>query len=167
MVSVLFGMTDTTFGFWVGTSVNDTSSVVAAGYAFSDLAGSLATIVKLTRTLFIVQIVLIFSWIYIRNERNSEPNTKNENIKIKKIFPWFILGFLVFVGIRSLNILDESAINFIANTSRFFMTMALASNGLKTSFNKVKGLGLKPMLSAIIIDMSVVIVSFIVLSLMF
>src|SRR5690554_862207 len=163
----LLGMTDTTFGLWVGTSVNDTSSVVAAGYAFSNLAGSLATIVKLTRTLFIVPIVIIFSWIYVKSEKTNEISRNKENIHIKKIFPWFILGFLVFVGIRSLNILSESMITFIANASRFFMTMALASIGLRTSFNEVKGLGLKPMLSAIIIDLSVVIISFVVLYLMF
>jgi len=40
-------MSDTGFGLWVGTSVNDTSSVIAAGYAFSDAAGALATIVKI------------------------------------------------------------------------------------------------------------------------
>ena len=60
-IGQLLNMTDTSYGLWIGTAVNDTSSVVAAGYAFSDVAGSLATIVKLTRTLFIVPIVLIFS----------------------------------------------------------------------------------------------------------
>lgn len=53
----LLNMTDTSYGLWIGTAVNDTHLVVAAGYAFSDVAGSLATIVKLTRTLFIVPIV--------------------------------------------------------------------------------------------------------------
>lgn len=43
------GMSDMGFGLWAGTAVNDTSSVVAAGYAFSDLAGQFSTIVKLTR----------------------------------------------------------------------------------------------------------------------
>ena len=55
------GMTDIGYGLWAGTAVNDTSSVVAAGYAFSDAAGQYATIVKLTRTLSIVPVVLIFS----------------------------------------------------------------------------------------------------------
>ena len=53
----LLGLSDTSFGLWVGTAVNDTSSVIAAGYAFSDLLEA-STIVKLTRTLFIVPIVL-------------------------------------------------------------------------------------------------------------
>lgn len=51
-------MTDTGFGIWAGTAINDTSSVVAAGFAFSDAAGELATIVKLTRTLMIIPITL-------------------------------------------------------------------------------------------------------------
>ncbi|MGL4369549.1 MAG: YeiH family protein, partial [Spirochaetota bacterium] len=46
----LFGFTDNGFGLWAGTAVNDTSSVVAAGYTFSAAAGDYATIVKLTRT---------------------------------------------------------------------------------------------------------------------
>lgn len=140
---------------------------VYAGYAFSQMAGSLATIVKLTRTLFIVPIVLIFSWIYLRSERNIPKSLEKENVNIKKIFPWFILGFLLFVGIRSMNILNDSTIHVMSDSSRFLMTMAFAAIGLKTSFNEVKGLGFKPMLSAVIIDISVVLVSFLVLFFMF
>lgn len=50
----LVNMSDVGFGIWAGTAINDTSSVVAAGYSYSDAAGSLATIVKLTRTLMII-----------------------------------------------------------------------------------------------------------------
>lgn len=33
-IGMLMGLSDTSYGLWVGTAVNDTSSVVAAGYAF-------------------------------------------------------------------------------------------------------------------------------------
>ena len=46
----LMGMSDIGFGMWAGTAINDTSSVVAAGYSYSTAAGNFATIVKLTRT---------------------------------------------------------------------------------------------------------------------
>ena len=59
--SVCHGYVYLGYGLWVGTVVNDTSSVVAAGYAFSEAAGNTAVIVKLTRTLFIIPYVLIFS----------------------------------------------------------------------------------------------------------
>lgn len=155
-IGKLLGLSDTSYGLWIGTAVNDTSSVVAAGYAFSNAAGSLATIVKLTRTLFIVPIVLIFSWIYAHKESNAH---KTEKVNIIKIFPWFILGFLLVVGIRSTGLVPENMVSSIAHLSKFFMSMALAAIGLKTSLKEVAGVGIKPMIAGVIIDTSVVFVS--------
>jgi uncharacterized integral membrane protein (TIGR00698 family) len=152
----LLSLSDTGYGLWIGTAVNDTSSVVAAGYAFSDAAGALATIVKLTRTLFIVPIVLVFSWIYVKKEAPAEGA---EKVRLKKIFPWFILGFLIVVGIRSTGVLTEGVISAVSRVSKFCMAMALGSIGLKTSLKEVAGVGIKPMIAGVIIDTAVVIVS--------
>ena len=65
------GMTDEAFGLWAGTAVNDTSSVVATGYAFSEGAGDFATMVKLTRTLSIIPTVLIFAFINLSLKRKQ------------------------------------------------------------------------------------------------
>lgn len=152
----LLGLGDTGYGLWIGTAVNDTSSVVAAGYAFSDAAGLLATIVKLTRTLFIVPIVLVFSWIYAKKET---PSQTAEKVSIHKIFPWFILGFLAVVGIRSTGFVPVNIITGVSFLSKFFLSMALAAIGLKTSLKEVAGVGIKPMIAGVVIDTSVVIVS--------
>ena len=95
----LLGLTDISYGLWVGTAVNDTSSVVAAGYGFSEVAGSFAVIVKLTRTLFIVPIVLIFSYIHARRKLRSAQT--EEKVNIASIFPWFVLLFLAMVAVKS------------------------------------------------------------------
>ncbi len=155
-IGQLLGLSDTGYGLWIGTAVNDTSSVVAAGYAFSDTAGSLATIVKLTRTLFIVPVVLVFSWIYAKKET---PLQTADKVSICKIFPWFILGFLAVVGIRSTGFVPEPVVGGVSFLSKFFLSMALAAIGLKTSLKEVVGVGVKPMIAGIIIDISVVIVS--------
>ena len=152
------GLSDTGYGLWVGTSVNDTSSVVAAGYAFSDASGVLATIVKLTRTLFIVPIVLIFSWIYAKKEASTG---SREKVNIASIFPWFILGFLGVVALRTVGIIPETMVSPISSMSKFFLAMALGAIGLKTNLKEVSGVGFKPMVAAVIIDVSVVIVALI------
>lgn len=157
-IGQMLGLSDTGYGLWIGTAVNDTSSVVAAGYAFSDAAGVLATIVKLTRTLFIVPIVLIFSWIHAKKEATSQNAAK---VKIVDIFPWFILGFLVVVAIRSTGLIPDVMVSHISSLSKFLLAMALAAIGLKTSFKEVSGVGIKPMAAAVIIDVSVVIVALI------
>lgn len=155
-----FGMTDIGFGLWTGTAVNDTSSVMAAGYAFSDAAGAYAMIVKLTRTLSIVPAVLIFSYI---NARQNQKNGKTENqakVNIGKIFPFFILLFLVMVGVKSTGVVPLVVSDWVATASKFFMVMALGAIGLKTNFKQMARSGVKPMIHGFIISALVVVVSF-------
>lgn len=155
----LLGMNDTSFGLWVGTAVNDTSSVVAAGYGFSDIAGNLAVIVKLTRTLFIVPVVLIFGYINARVSAKQGGTLTKGKVDIKKIFPWFIILFLVMVGIKSTGLVPQVAVTGISSASKLFMIMALGAIGLKTSFKEIKNAGIKPMIVGVIIDTSVVFVA--------
>ncbi len=154
----LLGLSDTSFGLWVGTAVNDTSSVIAAGYAFSDPAGSLATIVKLTRTLFIVPIVLVFAWIHARRTPENGDQAQSR-VRIAKIFPWFVLGFLAVVGIRSSGVLSETQVGTTAHLAKLLLAAALGAIGMKTSFREVAGVGAKPMIAGVVIDTAVVIVS--------
>ncbi|MEG1895783.1 MAG: YeiH family protein [Oscillospiraceae bacterium] len=156
-----FGMSDMGFGLWAGTAVNDTSSVVAAGYAFSDGAGSYATIVKLTRTLSIVPVVLIFSYINQRIEAKKSGGAKGKvKVDIGKIFPWFIVAFLGMVGVKSTGIITPELSGIISAVSKFGMIMALGAIGLKTDFKKVAKSGIMPMVHGFIISALVVVVSF-------
>jgi uncharacterized integral membrane protein (TIGR00698 family) len=165
-----FGMSDMGYGLWTGTAVNDTSSVVAAGYAFSDAAGGFAVIVKLTRTLSIIPVVLIFSIInrHLENKKSvSDSGTKIKSDKKKKnsmknIFPYFILLFLVMVGIKSTGIIPENISTAVSHTSKFLMVAALGAIGLRTNFAEVSHSGFKPMLHGFIISLLVVVVSFLV-----
>lgn len=162
-IGMAIGMSDSGYGLWIGTAVNDTSSVVAAGYAFSELAGNTALIVKLTRTLFIIPYVLIFSVINERIEAKTNGITGRAPINMKKIFPYFIIFFLVMVALRSTGIISDTIAPTISNASRFFMVMALSAIGLSTSFGDLKSIGPKPMFLGFIVDSLVVVVSIVVL----
>lgn len=86
-------MTENTFGLWAGTAINDTSSVVAAGYIFSDAAGAYATIVKLTRTTMIIPIALIYV-AFMASKKKQRAKESGTDFSIKTIIPWFVLWFL-------------------------------------------------------------------------
>lgn len=155
------GMSDMGYGLWAGTAVNDTSSVVAAGYAFSDAAGNYSVIVKLTRTLSIVPIVIIFSFVQQHMKRKeSGACTEKQKINFIKIIPWFIVAFLAMVGLRSTNVITPEFGESLSSISKFLMIMALGAIGLKTDFKKVAKSGFKPMLHGFIISALVVIVSY-------
>ncbi len=158
------GLSDMGYGLWAGTAVNDTSSVVAAGYAFSEIAGDYATMVKLTRTLAIIPTVLVFSVIGVREKKkklvleNMNQEVKSK-INIVKIIPWFILGFLLMAGINSMGYFPAEFSSVLKEISQFSMIIALAAIGMKTDLRQMKKAGLRPMLHGFIISALVVGVS--------
>lgn len=162
------GMTDQAFGIWAGTAVNDTSSVVATGYAFSEAAGDYATMVKLTRTLAIIPTVITFAIIQLNLKRKEikstqrDPKTVKMNFSITKIFPWFILGFLAMVVVSSVFNIPEVVVTNTKSISKFLMVCALAAIGLNTSFSSMKKAGIRPMIHGFIISALVVIVALLV-----
>lgn len=158
-IGFALGMSENGFGLWVGTAVNDTSSVVAAGYAFSQIAGNTAVIVKLTRTLFIIPFVLAFSLISQRLEAKANGTQERSRVHLKKIFPYFIILFLIVVTLRSIGCIPTSVIPLVATTSKLCMIIALSAIGLKTSYRDIKNIGPKPMFLGFIVDTLVVIVS--------
>jgi len=147
------GMSDIAYGIWAGTSVNDTASVVASGYAFSEAAGDFATMVKLTRTIAIIPTVLVFAWIGIRMKKKEMQKTGDgQKVKLMKIIPWFIGGFLLLAGLNSLGWIPAAASGVMKSASKFLMVTALAAIGLNTSLLDFKKAGLAPMFYGITID---------------
>lgn len=153
------GLSDMAYGLWTGTAVNDTSSVVAAGYAFSEGAGDFATMVKLTRTLSIIPTVLVFSMISAKLKRKENPNAKQEKVKLTNIIPWFILMFVAMAVVNSFGLIPENISLLMKNLSKFLMRAALAAIGMNTDFNEMKKSGINPMIHGFIISLLVVIVA--------
>ena len=141
----LFGLSDNGFGIWAGTAVNDTSAVVAAGFAFSDDAGAVATIVKLTRTTMIIPLVIGFGlalpWL--------DPVAAKSDVSLAKrvydSFPVFILLFLAASLIRTVG-LTGGLTGDIQTIGRWVMVVALAAVGLQGHWRAFAGAGARPLL---------------------
>ncbi|WP_249028984.1 YeiH family protein [Tannockella kyphosi] len=181
------GLSDMAYGLWAGTAVNDTSSVVAAGYAFSEAAGDFATMVKLTRTLAIIPTVVIFACIhmYLKKKENQEATklqinayevsqteqigeilhhhqVEKKSVPFLALFPWFIVGFVMMAILNSLGYIPSNVSLLAKDISKFLMVAALAAIGFHTSFKDMKQAGTKPMLHGFIISLLVVIVAIVV-----
>ncbi|MBR4864932.1 MAG: putative sulfate exporter family transporter [Oscillospiraceae bacterium] len=147
------GMSDVAFGIWAGTSVNDTASVVASGYAFSEAAGDFATMVKLTRTIAIIPTVLVFAWIGVRMKKKELQATGDgQKVDMMKIIPWFICGFLGLAIVNSIGLIPTEVSGIMKSASKFLMVTALAAIGLNTSLTDFKKAGLAPMFYGVTID---------------
>ena len=139
----VFHMTDTGFGIWAGTAINDTSSVVAAGFTFSDAAGELATIVKLTRTLMIIPITLALT-VHRTWKRKQQGTAAASNYSIVKIFPWFVLGFLLTAILNSTGWIPSAASSWLNELGKFGIMVAMAGIGLNTNLKSLVKNGVRP-----------------------
>ena len=157
------GMNDIAYGIWAGTSVNDTASVVASGYAFSEAAGDFATMVKLTRTIAIIPTVLVFAWVGTRIKKKELQAQGGGKVNILKIVPWFICGFLALAAANSLGWIPANVSALLKTASKFLMVTALAAIGLNTSLLDFKKAGLRPMFYGITIDTLVTLTALVVI----
>jgi uncharacterized integral membrane protein (TIGR00698 family) len=140
VVGHLLQLSDTGFGMWAGTAINDTSSVVAAGFSFSNAAGNFATVVKLTRSLMIVPVTLALAYVA------SRENQGKQNFNFAKVFPWFVLGFLAAAVLNSTGWISTEITSSLALTGKFLIIMAMAAIGLNTSIQAFVKAGPKALL---------------------
>lgn len=154
----VLGMSDESFGLWAGTAVNDTSSVVAAGYSFSNAAGNLAVIVKLTRTLAIVPVTLFLALYTSRKAAGSQKSSYS----IARIFPWFVLGFVAASVLNTFLPMPDGVSSLLAQTGKFVIVMAMAAIGLNTNLIKLIKNGARPILLGGICWVVLAITSFVV-----
>ena len=135
------GMSTAAFGLWAGTAINDTSSVVAAGYAYGPAAATAAIIVKLTRTLLIIPIVLALVASKLMAGRREVPP-----VPWRRLFPQFMLWFVVAVAVNSTGIIPAAAHAGIASVAVALIVVALAGVGLSSDFAAMRRAGARPIL---------------------
>lgn len=156
----VIGLSDTGFGLFAGTAVNDTSSVTAAASTWDTLHNTggavleYATIVKLTRTLAIIPITLVLAlWRVRKAERSGQ--SSGVKVSAKSVFPMFILYFVLASVITTIatTVLTGGALeaanevfSFLKTLSKFFIVMAMAAIGLNTDVVKLVKTGGKPIL---------------------
>ena len=146
----LIGLSDNGFGIWTGTAVNDTSAVVAAGFAFSNDAGTIATIVKLTRTTLIIPLIIGFGLAlpWLDPDAASREAGKSDVSLIRRVydaFPVFILLFVAASLIQTLGLAGGHAAD-IQLLGRWVMVVALAAVGLQGHWRAFAGAGARPLL---------------------
>jgi uncharacterized integral membrane protein (TIGR00698 family) len=138
----LLHLSDLGFGMWAGTAINDTSSVVAAGYSYSRSAGDFATIVKLTRATLIIPVCIALAIaVAVREKRRG-----GSDFKLSRIFPWFILWFLVASAVRSAGLVPVALQAPLHVAAEFLIVVALTAVGLSANLRRMASTGVRPIL---------------------
>lgn len=152
------------FGIFAGTAINDTSSVTAASSTWDSMyhLGSAtldkAVTVKLTRTLAIIPMILALALFRSKRERNAN----GKDINYKKIFPIFIIYFILASVVTTITMnlgVSSSIFTPLKELSKFFIIQAMAAIGLNTDMIKLVKSGGKPIIMGFCCWIGITIVS--------
>lgn len=154
----LLALPDRLFGFWAGTAIHDTSSVLAAAYAYSDPAGQVATVIKLTRTLMLVPLVLAIALAVSYREAGAERGER-PRVRLAAVFPWFVLWFAGAALLHSLGILPPAVVPVLGVVGKFLVVMVMAAVGLGADAAAMRGLGVRPLLIGVFASVLIAVLS--------
>ncbi|RHR89203.1 YeiH family protein [Coprobacillus sp. AF15-30] len=150
--------TSEAFGIFAGTAINDTSSVTAAASTWDSMfhlqSATLdkAVTVKLTRTLAIIPITLVLSFFKLRKNKDGQ------KVNLKKVFPFFIIYFVLASLITTISIHMGVSADFFTpfkELSKFFIVLAMVAIGLNTNVIQLIKKGGKPILLGFICWISI------------
>ena len=155
-------------GLFLGTSIHETAQVAGSGMIYAEQYSNpsvldIATVIKLVRNTLMIAVIPLLA--YLAKKESSQKN----KIKISSIFPYFIIGFLIFGIIRTIgdqyeyqigSELWNNFIYFIKHSAELMLIVAMSAVGYNTKINKFKNLGFKPFYLGFIAALTVGIMSF-------
>lgn len=168
LAQVLFADNPTYAGLFLGTAIHETAQVAGSGLIYAELfdapaALDTATITKLVRNVFMAVVIPLMAYRYRQQQTrtaNSTGKTSSVPISFWRLFPVFILGFLLMAVIRTvgdvtLNLNGAAygrwnmaawggLVGGLKLWAERLLAMAMAAVGLGTSFRQMRTLGLRP-----------------------
>lgn len=132
------------FGLWCGISMHEVAQVVAAADQYSPLSTDVGTVAKLTRVVLLVPVMALLARRAEGDAVHSSERQPKKGLDRLPV-PFFVLGFLLCVGLASSLSLPKVVLDDIALGDRFLLAMALAAMGLSTDGVAVIRRGYRPL----------------------
>jgi uncharacterized integral membrane protein (TIGR00698 family) len=145
-IANLLGLTDSTTGAWIGAAVHDVGQVVATASLVSDEAVESSIIVKLTRVVMLIPLV-----IYLTHEaaKAINHNGSGQRVSLRSTGPIFVLGFIAVAIFANTLTLEPWMINAGKEGSKIFLSIGLFAMGLGVKWKSISRLGSRPLLIGI------------------
>lgn len=160
-------LSDVSFGLWSGTTIHAVPQVVAAGFAYSADAGTLATLIKLVRVTLLAPLMLVLAMVYARRHAGSS-DAGGVVVHYARLVPWFVWGFVGLALVNTLGLIPTMTFQPIAFLSdggadlqlplaevmtrcaKIFLTIAMAAIGLELHIRGLAGVGARALTTGLV-----------------
>jgi uncharacterized integral membrane protein (TIGR00698 family) len=141
----VLGLDHYQYGVLAGMSVYAVPQVVAASFPVSQLAGQVATLVKLIRILLLGPVVVLFA-VGARRKGQTTDGRKGWSAYV----PWFVIGFAVLAVVRNSGLLPTPVVGMARDTTSALMTVAMAGLGYGVWLGDVRRVGPRVALAVVV-----------------
>jgi uncharacterized integral membrane protein (TIGR00698 family) len=148
VLAALLGLDDRQAGFLIGASIHDVAQAIGGGFAFSDSAGSYATVVKLSRVALLAPVVALVS-VAIGDGEGSARQPWFRRMAP----PWFIVAFLGVVSLNSLVAIPGDLSGAALTASKGLLLLAVTATAMRSRMDLLMQMGWRatvPVLAATI-----------------
>lgn len=130
-------LTDQQAGFLIGASIHDVAQAIGGGYAFSDAAGSYATIVKLARVALLAPVVVLVSLML----RGGTAGGVAQPVWKRLALPWFITAFLATVVLNSVVTVPQVISHYALVASKGLLLLAVTATAMRSRMDLLLEMG--------------------------
>lgn len=160
LLATVLGLDDRQAGFLIGASIHDVAQAIGGAYAFSDAAGSYATIVKLARVALLAPVVALVS-LALSRKGGAEGRNGGRGVLARLAMPWFITAFLAVVCANSLVDMPGAVARDGLILSKGLLLLAVTATAMRSRMDLIMGMGWRaamPVLAATIASLVAAIV---------
>jgi uncharacterized integral membrane protein (TIGR00698 family) len=137
----LLRMTEPQYGILAGLTVYAVPQVLAATFPVGLLSTQIGTMVKLMRVLMLGPVLLIVA--LAGQGRTRSDGAPARPLPLARIVPWFVAGFVVLAGVRSLGWVPDVALAPIVQAAGLLTVVAMAALGLVVDVRALRRSGVK------------------------
>lgn len=159
LAGAMLGLGDQAYGVWAGTSIHAVPQVVAAAFAFSPGAGSIATLVKLVRVALLAPFTFVLAILYARRKRTS-----GVAVRYSRLVPPFFWGFIAAALMNTLGLIPAlefhptwmaqtvsvSTAGVLVEAGGFLLALAMAAMGLEVDVRFLARVGGRALLCGVL-----------------
>lgn len=139
-IAAFLGLSDAQAGFLIGASIHDVAQAIGGGFSYSEPAGEVATVVKLSRVTLLVPVLLIVSLVLQKWGSSANSGAK---FSLRQGLPWFIVGFAVLVAVNSMVDLPAIVVDTGNTTASTLLLFAVIAAAIKSNLAGLLSHGLR------------------------
>jgi uncharacterized integral membrane protein (TIGR00698 family) len=136
----LLKLSATQYGILAGLTVYAVPQVLAATVPAGVVSTQIGTLVKLVRVLMLGPVVVGLS-LFASKQRAGAASKAGAKISPFKLVPWFIIGFLLLAGLRSLQLIPDAATAPVTRTAALLTVVSMAALGLGVDVRVLANVG--------------------------